>query len=303
MGPGPDQVVTKNEIVNAIEASSRPINKKNVFRDLETILAQEIHLGYLKKINDDGFSLLKVENSKTYRGTIALKVSKRKPKPTQKLLEMEAAEHQQTKVKCETMDEVFDPENNENGDANASNRTEDQLKDDLIKEKLISNKLFKMKNKIKATKNKKMKLQNELNPMKNVINELHEKQNNLKNSIDEVLESTEDNKSDEKKLKKKKESWQTNDKKETEKRNVFVEKPNNDLTKKRKKVAGNALKNGMNGAVKNRVVNKSRPSPKPSNDYLDDEDDRASPLQRSGSGRKKVGSSLLNVKPMSTCNC
>ena len=82
-------VITRRDIIKSIETSTRPINKKNVFRDLETILAQEIHLGYLLKINEEEFSLPFVENTKTYRGTIALKVSKRKPKPTQKLLEME----------------------------------------------------------------------------------------------------------------------------------------------------------------------------------------------------------------------
>merc|ERR1712083_295578 len=83
-------VITRRDIIKSIETSARPINKKNVFRDLETILAQEIHLGYLLKINEDEFSLPFIENAKTYRGTIALKVSKRKPKPTQKILEMEA---------------------------------------------------------------------------------------------------------------------------------------------------------------------------------------------------------------------
>ena len=36
--------------LQAIEESPRPINKKAVLRDLETILAQEIHLGYLVKV-------------------------------------------------------------------------------------------------------------------------------------------------------------------------------------------------------------------------------------------------------------
>ena len=37
-------------LFQAIEESPRPINKKAVVRDLETILAQEIHLGYLVKV-------------------------------------------------------------------------------------------------------------------------------------------------------------------------------------------------------------------------------------------------------------
>ena len=37
-------------LLQAIEESPRPINKKAVVRDLETILAQEIHLGYLVKV-------------------------------------------------------------------------------------------------------------------------------------------------------------------------------------------------------------------------------------------------------------
>ena len=298
LNPGPEQVVSKSDIISAIETSSRPINKKNVFRDLDTILAQEIHLGYLRRINDEGFTLLKMENSKTYRGTIALKVSKRKPKPTQKLLEMEAAEHQSVKVKCEQMEEVLDPENSDNHETTAAHdRTEDQLKDDLIKEKLISNKLFKMKNKIRATKNKKMKLQNEMNPIKGVINELHEKQNNLQNSIKEVLESTEDsakqnsgNEENKKQIKKKKESWQTTtEKKDLERKNMFVEK-SDDMTKKKRK------KKPVFSSEKRKLSNsKTKSASKAVNhDSLDEEDDRASPLQRSVSGRKKVGRLLLH---------
>merc|ERR1719189_2672054 len=235
LNPGPEAVVSKTEIISAIETSTRPINKKNVFRDLETILAQEIHLGYLKKVNDNGYSLPSIENSKTYRGTISLKVSKRKPKPTQKVLEMES-DSQTSKVKCETMEEVPDFENNENG-VN-ERKTEDQLKDDLIKEKLISNKLFRMKNKIKATKSKirKDKMTNGISDSDTGNTDvLHEKHINGKNSLEEVLEEelakdddgdkSEDNL---KRTKKKKETWQTSDFKE-KRRNVFVEKSNNDL--------------------------------------------------------------------------
>ena len=66
--PGPGSVIARQDIVQvrykdfeihswphlsllqAIEESPRPINKKAVLRDLETILAQEIHLGYLVKV-------------------------------------------------------------------------------------------------------------------------------------------------------------------------------------------------------------------------------------------------------------
>ena len=316
--PNQEAVVTKSDIIKAIEASSRPINKKNVFRDLETILAQEIHLGYLKKVNDDGFTLPSIENSKTYRGTIALKVSKRKPKPTQKLLDMEA---DNSKGKSESVEDPADGENNENK-IPAAPRTEDQLKDDLIKEKLISNKLFKMKNKIKATKSKIRKekmlnslIQNELKPLETGIDELHEKQNNLKISLEDVLESTEDNvKSTDVKddknvnvLKKKKETWQTNDKKERiqtekERKNHFVEKPNEVVVKRRrrKKVEGKAETNGAVAEVSNNKkrslsAQKSRTSHKNSKEtknqlVLDDEDDRGSSdgPQRTVSARKKV---------------
>ena len=65
--PGPGSVIARQDIIQvcrdfkihiwphfsllqAIEESPRPINKKAVVRDLETILAQEIHLGYLVKV-------------------------------------------------------------------------------------------------------------------------------------------------------------------------------------------------------------------------------------------------------------
>ena len=63
--PGPGSVIARQDILQvcknfhiwlhlslfqAIEESPRPINKKAVVRDLETILAQEIHLGYLVKV-------------------------------------------------------------------------------------------------------------------------------------------------------------------------------------------------------------------------------------------------------------
>ena len=316
--PGPDTVINKTDIINAIETSARPINKKNVFRDLETILAQEIHLGYLKKVSDDGYTLSSIENSKTYRGTIALKVSKRKPKPTQKMLEMEA-DKTPNKVKCEKMDEIPDLENNEN--KVPLQRTEDQLKDDLIKEKLISSKLFRMKNKIKATKSKMRKdklnsvIHSELKPLENGIDELHEKQINLKYSIEEVLESTEDfskneDKTEEsKKVKKKKETWQTSDIKKAklstdkERKNVFVEKPDPENKRKRKKKVVDSgtqpsvgrppvKRNESQSNSKQRTSQKlnKKQQNRASETVADDDDDRSSTdgPQRTASARKKV---------------
>ena len=96
----PDDVVTKENIINAVEMTKRPINKRAVYRDLETILAHEIHLGYLVKHQAEGNSYLmaSINKHKHYRGTIPLKSSKRKPKPTQKILEMEAAGMQKPKA-------------------------------------------------------------------------------------------------------------------------------------------------------------------------------------------------------------
>ena len=301
LNPAAEAVVSKNEIITAIETSTRPINKKNVFRDLETILAQEIHLGYLKKVNDDGYSLPTIDNSKTYRGTIALKVSKRKPKPTQKALEMDA-ESPEGKVKCEPMEEVADFENNENKVPDT--KTEDQLKDDLIKEKLISNKLFRMKNKIKATKSKirKDKMTNGISDSDTGNTDvLHEKHINGKNSLEEVLEEelakdddgdkSEDNL---KRTKKKKETWQTSDFKE-KRRNVFVEKSNNDLKRKRrKKILNEGAKTAINGAAASKLKSstmRSRPGPKPKvrpqEPPMDDDASSDGP-QRTVSARKKV---------------
>ena len=301
MNPAPEAVVSKNEIITAIETSSRPINKKNVFRDLETILAQEIHLGYLKKVNDDGYSLPTIDNSKTYRGTIALKVSKRKPKPTQKALEMEA-ESPEGKVKCEPMEEVADFENNENKVPDT--KTEDQLKDDLIKEKLISNKLFRMKNKIKATKSKmrKDKMTNGISDSDAGNNDiLHEKQINGKHSFEEVLEeelSKDDDKSEDnlKRTKKKKETWQTSDFKETQRKNIFAKKSTIDLLKRKrkKKILNGGAKSAINGAAASKLKSstmRSRPGPKPKvrpqEPALDDEASSDGP-QRTVSARKKV---------------
>eukprot|EP00092_Neocalanus_flemingeri_P040939 GFUD01044577.1.p1 GENE.GFUD01044577.1~~GFUD01044577.1.p1 ORF type:complete len:952 (+),score=235.97 GFUD01044577.1:97-2952(+) len=233
-------VITRRDIIKSIETSMRPINKKNVFRDLETILAQEIHLGYLLKINEDEFSLPFLENAKTYRGTIALKVSKRKPKPTQKILEMEA--ELLSKARQEKMDEEKKVLGNiENKFADS--KTEDQLKDDLIKEKLISNKLFKMKSKMKTAKIKLKKdkaissmIRKEIKPLETGIDAIQEKQinlNKIKESIDQVSENSDkipdiNERKEEpvaRKLKKKKETWQVSDNKEKHDLHAEKEKP------------------------------------------------------------------------------
>ena len=56
------------------------------------------------QVSEDDFCLPQLEEQKSYRGTIALKVSKRKPKPTQKILDMEA--ELLTKARQERMEEV-----------------------------------------------------------------------------------------------------------------------------------------------------------------------------------------------------
>jgi hypothetical protein len=190
LNPAPDCVVTKGDIANAVELTARPINKRAVYRDLETILAHEIHLGYVLKHGDNAFSLPDISKGRnTYRGTIPLKSSKRKPKPTQKYLEstqkyleMEAemARFRQQDntnkfsglVRLEPGISHYELPYPTNGAGNlgaaaavtAANaasptatmpqhlKTEDELKDDLIKEKLISNNLLKMKSKMKGNK-------------------------------------------------------------------------------------------------------------------------------------------------------
>ena len=106
-----DGQVTKDNIVKALELTSRPINKRAVYRDLETILAHEIHLGYLVK-HADNFIVASIDKVKHYCGTIPLKSSKRKPRST---------------VLIKT------------------GKSEEDLKDKVIKEKLITSKLLKMK--------------------------------------------------------------------------------------------------------------------------------------------------------------
>lgn len=164
----PDDLVTKENIVNALEMTKRPINKRAVYRDLETILAHEIHLGYLVKHQEaNSFLLASINKHKHYRGTIPLKSSKRKPKPTQKLLEMESG-----KVKTEKYSEyvTFDADGNftQSGVAptstqikeepsvteSSSIKSDEDIKDELIKATLINNSLMKMKSKPKSGKGK-----------------------------------------------------------------------------------------------------------------------------------------------------
>ncbi len=175
LNPAPNCLVRKGDIANAVELTGRPINKRAVYRDLETILAHEIHLGYVIKHADNAFSLSDIgKGGRTYRGTIPLKSSKRKPKPTQKYLEStqkylemekELARFRQDNkfsglVRMEPGISHFElPYPNGTGVGSSSStgsplegtnshvKTEDELKDDLIKEKLISNNLLKMKSK------------------------------------------------------------------------------------------------------------------------------------------------------------
>ena len=159
-----DGLVTKENIVKALELTKRPINKRAVYRDLETILAHEIHLGYLVKLAENSFTLASINKDKHYRGTIPLKSSKRKPKPTQKLLEMEA-DLQKNKQDKYSDYVTFDSEGNfpfflpgggggGGGSIISPNKSEEELKDDLIKEKLINSNLLKIKSKMKSGKGK-----------------------------------------------------------------------------------------------------------------------------------------------------
>ena len=59
---------------------------------------------HFNQVSDDDFCLPQPEEQRSYRGTIALKVSKRKPKPTQKILDMEA--ELLSKARQERMEEV-----------------------------------------------------------------------------------------------------------------------------------------------------------------------------------------------------
>ena len=149
-----DGFVTRENIVQALEITRRPINKRAVYRDLETILAHEIHLGYLVKHTEKTFILARINKDKHYRGTIPLKCSKRKPKPTQRYLEMEA-ELRGNKPEKYSEYGTFDQDGNfpfkfSNGVRIV--KSEEELKDDLIKEKLITSNLLKMKSKMKSGK-------------------------------------------------------------------------------------------------------------------------------------------------------
>ena len=287
--PQDGAVLTREQILKAIETSPRPINKKNVFRDLETILAQEIHLGYIRKIKDGEFTFSSIENSKAFRGTIALKVSKRKTKPTQKVLEMES----ELKVrlngdKLENVNCSSEPSNTL--DSFTDHKTEDQLKDDLIKEKLISNKLFKMKNKMKATK---MRIRKEKNFS-------HLNGTEQKDRIDSqefgppgsvVDLSDDDQRSDDqtlgRKMKRKKESWQIDQPEPRRgRKNIFIEKKRTSIsngissqteTKRKRKRNDESFQSGLDESLDK------------ASDIADDEDPNSEFLP-SRSGRKKVKS-------------
>jgi len=143
-------------------------------------------------------------------------VSKRKPKPTQKILDMEA--ELLTKARQERMEEV-----------KRISKTEDQVKDDLIKEKLISNKLMKMKSKMSKIAKIRMKkekglnatttdLKGELSVMLSNISSNDEKAAPPVVEVKPDLTELEDfiaKKEDliARKIKKKKEAWQVSDSK------------------------------------------------------------------------------------------
>jgi len=293
--PGAGAVLSREEILKAIETSPRPINKKNVFRDLETILAQEIHLGYIRKIKDGEFTFSSIENSKAFRGTIALKVSKRKTKPTQKVLEMESElkgrpggdniENVHCSEPCQTPDLDLDLDSK-----CLDHKTEDQLKDDLIKEKLISNKLFKMKNKMKATKIRARKEKNLIN-----INGPHQKScaqrlvdscsaENVVSSVPDLSDSfEEDQRSDDltmsKKMKRKKETWQTEQPEPRRgRKNIFIEKKRTSIS--------NGISSQTGTKRKRRRNDESVKSSDKASDMADDEDPN-SEFFPSRSGRKK----------------
>ena len=286
--PQDGAVLTREQILKAIETSPRPINKKNVFRDLETILAQEIHLGYIRKIKDGEFTFSSIENSKAFRGTIALKVSKRKTKPTQKVLEMES--ELKVRLNGEKLENVnCSSEPSHTLDSFTDHKTEDQLKDDLIKEKLISNKLFKMKNKMKATK---MRIRKEKNFAH--LNGTEQKDFADSQEFGPVLDlSDEDQRSDDqstgKKMRRKKESWQI-DRLEPRRgrKNIFIEKKRNSIsngissqteTKRKRKRNEESFQSGE----------RLEESTDKASDIADDEDPNSEFLP-SRSGRKKVKS-------------
>ena len=288
--PQDGAVLTREQILKAIETSPRPINKKNVFRDLETILAQEIHLGYIRKIKDGEFTFSSIENSKAFRGTIALKVSKRKTKPTQKVLEMES----ELKVRHngEKMENLnCSSELTHTMDSFSDHKTEDQLKDDLIKEKLISNKLFKMKNKMKATKMRIRKEKNFANLNGTEQKDFADSQEILPGSVLDL--SDEDQRSDDqtsgRKMKRKKESWQIDQPEPRRgRKNIFIEKKRTSIS------------NGISSQTETKRKRKRNEESFQSGERLDESLDKASDIADdedpnseflpSRSGRKKVKS-------------
>ena len=177
------------------------------------------------QVSEDDFCLPQLEEQKSYRGTIALKVSKRKPKPTQKILDMEA--ELLTKARQERMEEVRRKieiiDNPHFSQVKRINKTEDQVKDDLIKEKLISNKLMKMKSKMSKIAKLRMKKEKGLNSGSNLKGELSVMLSNI--SSDEKMVEVKPDMTDledfiakkedliARKIKKKKEAWHVSDSK------------------------------------------------------------------------------------------
>ena len=289
--PQDGAVLSREQILKAIETSPRPINKKNVFRDLETILAQEIHLGYIRKIKDGEFTFSSIENSKAFRGTIALKVSKRKTKPTQKVLEM--GSELKARLNGEKMENLNCSSELSHAvvETFSDHKTEDQLKDDLIKEKLISNKLFKMKNKMKATKMRIRKEKNFAHLNGTEQKDFGDSQEFVPGSVLDL--SDEDQRSDDqtsgRKMKRKKESWQIDQPEPRRgRKNIFIEKKRTSIS------------NGISSQTETKRKRKRNEESFQSGERLDESTDKASDIADdedpnseflpSRSGRKKVKS-------------
>lgn len=132
--------IDKSEIIEAIQISKRSINKKGVMRELEALLAQENHLGYLIKGSNDQYSLPEINLEKALKGTITIKDTKQRQKTMQKKMEMEA----------EMLFEKVKKEREEESRIEAV-KTEDEKKDDLIKDILISHKVTQLKTKMRVT--------------------------------------------------------------------------------------------------------------------------------------------------------
>ena len=163
-----------------------------------------------------------------------MKVSKRKPKPTQKILDMEA--ELLTKARQERMEEVLREkvkleifDNLDFDQVKRISKTEDQVKDDLIKEKLISNKLMKMKSKMSKIAKIRMKKEKGLNATcTDLKGELSVMLSNISSENEKVAPPVIEVKPDmteledfiakkedliARKIKKKKEAWQVSDSK------------------------------------------------------------------------------------------